>query len=287
MRDVPPALASPEWVAAECESREHNLVLADVRWYLDGRSGSEAYEHSHLPGAVFVDLETHLSRHGSPDEGRHPLPTPEAFARSLAALGISPGDHVIAYDDSGGGTAGRLVFMLRSIGRAASLLDGGLRAWPGRLESGAGAPRPALDPAVPVPWPTERLAFYRDVENPDDDSVVIDARSLERYLGAGPAVDARPGHIPTAHSLPWADFIDPETGRFRSPNELRSIFAARGIGPTTDTVCSCGSGVSAGAQLVALEVAGLAPGRLFVPSFSGWSSDNARTVSTKPSPRHH
>src|SRR5687768_16010826 len=88
-------------------------VLADVRWYLDGRSGRGAYDRGHLPGAVFVDLDRWLARPGSPAEGRHPLPDPQVFAAGMAGLGIGDGDPVVAYDDAGGVVAARLVWMLR------------------------------------------------------------------------------------------------------------------------------------------------------------------------------
>jgi len=79
-----------------------DVVVADVRWYLDGRSGRAAYDAGHLPGAVFVDLEQCLTANGSAEDGRHPLPEPEAFADAMAALGIGDDDTVLAYDDAGG-----------------------------------------------------------------------------------------------------------------------------------------------------------------------------------------
>ena len=112
------------------DSFPDGAVLVDVRWYLDGRDGRVAYEAGHLPGAIWIDLERDLSRHDLPaSEGRHPLPTPTAFAVAMSALGIGDDTVVVAYDDTGGVTAGRLVVMLRMLGRSAALLDGGLGAW--------------------------------------------------------------------------------------------------------------------------------------------------------------
>ena len=105
------------------------VVLADVRWYLDGRSGEAAYRAGHLPGAVFVDLDQTLSGTPSAAGGRHPLPDPEVFATGMARLGIGDHDRVVAYDDAGGVIAARLVWMLRVTGREAALLDGGIAAW--------------------------------------------------------------------------------------------------------------------------------------------------------------
>ena len=128
------------------------MVLADVRWYLDGRSGRAAYELGHIPGAVFVDLDTVLSEpHDDAGHGRHPMPTPERFADGLAQLGIGDGDTVVAYDDSGGITASRLVWLLRITGHDAALLDGGLQAWP-QADLHRNYPRPArARPSHPSP----------------------------------------------------------------------------------------------------------------------------------------
>jgi thiosulfate/3-mercaptopyruvate sulfurtransferase len=108
----------------------HDVVLADVRWYLDGRSGRAAYDAGHLPGAVFVDVDGDLAGPHGPGPstaGRHPLPDPAAFAAAMGALGIGDDDIVVAYDDAGGVIAARLVWMLRALARPAALLDGGLR----------------------------------------------------------------------------------------------------------------------------------------------------------------
>ena len=115
------------------------LALADVRWYLDGRSGREAFERGHLPGAVFVDLDKSLSGDPGAGRGRHPLPDPEVFAAGMSMLGIGDDTVVVAYDDEGGVVAARLVWMLRATGHEAALLDGGLPAYPGPLT--ADAPR--------------------------------------------------------------------------------------------------------------------------------------------------
>ena len=158
--------------------REHGdgVVLADVRWYLDGRSGRDAYDGGHLPGAVFVDLDRWLAGAGTPADGRHPLPAPEHFARGMAELGIGERDTVVAYDDAGGVMAARLVWLLRATGHEAALLDGGIDAWEGPLETEA--PRRSPAEFTPVAWPAERLASPDDAADPAN--VVLDARTRER-----------------------------------------------------------------------------------------------------------
>lgn len=264
-----------------------DIVLADVRWYLDGRSGRAAYEAGHLPGAVFVDVDTALSAKGGPTDGRHPLPTPEAFAAALGALGVADDTPVVAYDDASGGVAGRLVWMLRAQGTPAALLDGGMAGWDGPLEAGPGpsTPRPPVTRTA-RPWPTERVAAVGEVASPAAGTVVLDARAPERYRGDVEPVDPRAGHIPGARNLPLGRLLDPATGRLADAAAVRARFAEVGVteANAADVVASCGSGVSACLLLVALEHAGLGRGRLFVPSFSGWSSDPARVVATGDAP---
>ena len=254
-------------------------VVADVRWYLDGRDGRAAYEAGHVPGAVFVDLDADLSGPGDPTKGRHPLPVPEQFAAAMSRLGIGTDDVVVAYDDSGGGTAGRLVWMLRVTGHAAVLLDGGLRAWPEDLETG---PSPVRSPAPfePSPWPADALADADDAATAARTGAALDARSHERFKGDSDAIDPRPGHIPGARSAHWTANLDPTTGRFLAPEALRARFEALGVRPDGPLVAYCGSGVSACANLVALERAGFTGGRLYVASWSGWSSDPDRPAAT-------
>jgi thiosulfate/3-mercaptopyruvate sulfurtransferase len=277
MARFPVPLVSSEWLAAHRDE----VVVADVRSYLDGRSGRAAFEAGHIPGAVFLDLDRDLSDVGDDTAGRHPLPSPEAFAEAMGAAGVGDYDAVVAYDDSGGGTAGRLVWMLRVLGRDAALLDGGLRAWDGATEAGPSSER-AKASFTPTPWPPDSLAGADEVAAlaTTGGAAVLDARAPERFRGETEPVDRRAGRIPGARNLPWTANLDRDTGRFLGRDELRARFAAVGVDEDTPVVAYCGSGVSACADLLALEAAGLPPGRLFVASWSGWSADPARPVAT-------
>jgi thiosulfate/3-mercaptopyruvate sulfurtransferase len=113
-------------------------------------------------------------------------------------------------------------------------------------------------------------------------AVAIDARSAERFRGEAESIDPKAGHIPGATSAPWNANLDPDTGTFLRPVALRERFLALGIGDTTPVIASCGSGVAACANLLALEAAGLPAGRLYVASWSGWSADPTRPVETGP-----
>ena len=272
---LPPGALPPVVPAAFLSSAPDRLVGADVRWYLDGRSGRAAYEAGHLPGAVFVDLETDLAGPPRRDGGRHPLPDPASFAAAMGRLGIGGGSTVVAYDDQGGIVASRLVWMLRAVGEEAAVLDGGLAAHEGPLEQDAPAVVEQVFPARP--WPDGLLAGVDEAT--DGHHLVVDARSAERYRGELEPVDARAGHIPGARSAPCTANLGPD-GRFRPPGELAARYRALGIDQGTPVVANCGSGVSACHDLLALELAGLGRGRLYPGSWSHYSTLTDRPVAT-------
>ncbi|MET0417376.1 MAG: sulfurtransferase [Actinoplanes sp.] len=251
-----------DWVRAHPDG----LVLADVRAYLDGRSGREAYHRGHLPGAIFVDLDRDLAAPPTAADGRHPLPDPAVFAGRMSALGVGGGDTVVAYDDAGGVMAARLVWMLRAIGQDAALLDGGIAAYAGELEVAVPQRAPAHFPVRP--WPAHRLAALTDATS--DSFVVLDARQPERFRGEAEPIDPRAGHIPGARNVSCRENVD-AAGRFLPPDRLRERFAAAGVVDGADVVSYCGSGVTACHNLLALEHAGFAPGRLYPGSWSQYS----------------
>jgi thiosulfate/3-mercaptopyruvate sulfurtransferase len=279
MTVLPMPIVTAEWLTVHLDK----VVVADVRWYLDGRSGRDAFERGHIPNAVFADLETVLTATPGGTRGRHPLPSPEDFAAAMSALGIGDGTNVVAYDDTGGMTAARMVWMLRVLGEQAAVLDGGIAAWTGPLSTDT--PVPTAQTFTARPWPANVTVDADAVGQlaARSDSAVLDARAPERYRGDTEPVDARAGHIPGARNAPWTANLDPSTGRFRSPEQLRERYAAIGVEADIEVVASCGSGVSACHDLIALELAGLGGplgGRLFVASWSGWSADGSRPVAT-------
>jgi len=268
VRPVIAPVVDADWVRAHPE-----VVLADVRWALDRGPLRAEYEAGHLPGAVFADLDADLSAPASPEAGRHPLPTPEAFAAAMGALGIGDDDVVVAYDDVGGINAARMVWMLRVLGHEAAMLDGGLDAGP--LEAGTVVRPPAT--FTPAPWPPDLLATPEDAADPAN--VTIDARQRERFDGAPHPADPRAGHIPGARSLDARDNLGPD-GKLLGREALRERFTAVGIQPGSAVVSYCGSGVTSCHNLVLLEHAGLGPGRLYPGSWSQWAADPGRPVET-------
>lgn len=252
------------------------LRICDVRWSLT-EPGRRAYEEGHLPGAVFVDVETDLTAPEGP--GRHPLPSPAVFAATLGRLGIAPGDMVVAYDAAGGASAAaRLWWMLRSLGHAdVFVLDGGLPAWTAAGLPLETDPAPAA-PTSPYPVP-ETWTGVVDAAGAAAATVLVDARAPARYRGEIEPVDPRAGHIPGSLNVPYEGNVD-GTGAFLP----RPLLAERYAGVGDDPVVYCGSGITACHDLLALAVLGRS-GRLYEGSWSDWCSDPDRPAVVGPSLR--
>lgn len=258
----------------ELALRLDEVRLFDIRWSLtDPTHGVAAYEKGHIPGAVFADLDSDLSAASGP--GRHPLPSATDFAAALGTLGVSPNDEVVVYDDVSGVIAARMWWMLRSIGHGSSrLLDGGLAAWvaEGReTDSGPVIPSPTL---YPTPSGFTGVVTIDDLQG----RTILDARSCERYRGETEPADPKAGHIPGAISMPTSSNLD-ETGRFGAPSEVAVLYEAAGPAP----VMSCGSGVTACHDALAMVVAGLGMPDVYIGSFSEWSRLDL-PVATGPKP---
>jgi thiosulfate/3-mercaptopyruvate sulfurtransferase len=241
------------------------LRLADVRWWLaDPGKGRRDYDAAHIPGAVFVDMEADLR--ATEGDGRHPLPDPASFARSMEQLGFDDASDIVVYDDAGGTIAARLWWMLDNLGHPrVSVLDGGLATW-----FGAGGPMTDVVPSRAPGRLSLRGSWTRTI---DRDGLIerlgsvrlLDARAGERYRGELEPVDAVPGHIPTAVSKPTASNLDRE-GCFLAPAALREHLAGDG-----ETIVSCGSGVTGCHLALAMRVAGLPDPVLYPGSYSDWS----------------
>ena len=278
---LPPVLdaAFLRELLAAADGAGRPVHLLDVRWALDGSTGRDAYLAAHLPGAVYVDLDTELAAPARAGAGRHPLPAPEDFAASLRRVGVTEGSHVIVYDDTNSSPAGRLVWMLRALGHDAAVLDGGAASWDGELDGGDVQPAPG--DVQPRPWPDSQIATADEVAS--GEALVIDARAPERYRGDTEPIDPRAGHIPGAVNLPFSGNLAAD-GRFLPAAELRRRFEDAGIRPEQDVIVYCGSGVTATHDVLALQQAGYSSVRLFPGSWSQWSSDPSRPVATGPTP---
>jgi thiosulfate/3-mercaptopyruvate sulfurtransferase len=260
------------------------VVLLDVRWALGDDSGHQRYLQGHLPGAVYVDLETELADPPSPERGRHPLPSVQRLQSAARRWGIRDGDAVVAYDAAGGLAAARAWWLLRWGGvEDVRLLDGGLRAWmrAGRpTDAGEVVPEPGdvvlTGGLMPV------LSLEEAAALPAAGGVLLDARAGERYRGEVEPIDPRAGHVPGAVSAPTTETLTADR-TFRTAAALSGHFARLGAVPGRTVGVYCGSGVTAAHEIAALAQIGV-DAALWPGSWSQWSADPDRPAVTGPEP---
>jgi thiosulfate/3-mercaptopyruvate sulfurtransferase len=248
---------------------EPGLRVVDCRYVL-GKPGAGAalWREGHIPGAAFLDLDRDLAAPPG-DRGRHPLPAADAFEAAARRAGIGMDTLVVAYDEAAEGGAARLWWLLRHFGHGnVTVLDGALAGWRadgGELSAGAEPIEPGDFRAAPPRYEPASAEELGGKGHP----VLLDARVPERYRGEVEPIDPVAGHIPGALNLPFKE-LAPE-GRFLPPGELRARFEAAGVHAGEDAVAYCGSGVTASVLVLAAEVAGIGPARLYPGSWSEWS----------------
>jgi thiosulfate/3-mercaptopyruvate sulfurtransferase len=262
-------------------------AVLDVRWDLAHGPRPDLYRAAHIPGAVFVDLDTALAAPaGDGRRGRHPLPEAETFIAAMREAAVDSGRPIVVYDDAGGTIAARAWWLLRHYGHDdVAVLDGGLPAWlraGGPTEGGPPAPTAAAAATGDFTGEPGRMATL-DAEAAaalagDPSGVLLDARQSERYRGEEEPVDPRAGHIPGAVHRSTRDNVD-ANGAFLDPSTLMRTFTALGVSPRVRAGVYCGSGVTAAHEVLALELAGISAA-LYPGSWSEWSNDPARPVQT-------
>ena len=281
---LPTPLVSTDWLADQL-GRPY-LTVIDASMYLPdaGRDAAAEYRAGHIPGAIFCDIG-HVSDETAPYP--HTLPSPEQFAERVGAMGVSSKDAIVVYDTSGQNfSAPRLWWMFRSFGHAqVAVLDGGFPKWTreGRAVS------TDVPPRTPVHFVARReparvrdlVSMRRNLELAQEQ--VVDARSAGRFEATAPEPRAgvRGGHIPGSVNVHYARLVR-EDGTLRDADELRAIVTGAGLDLDRPIVASCGSGVTACAVLLALDVLGAKDTAVYDGSWTEWGSTADVPVETGP-----
>jgi thiosulfate/3-mercaptopyruvate sulfurtransferase len=256
----------PEWRVFDCR---HDLLKHEL--------GEQQYRESHIPGAAFAHLDRDLSAPKNGVNGRHPLPDPNVFMAWLGMQGLKPADQVVAYDGGPGAMAARLWWMLRWVGHdAVAVLDGGFAKWVNE-----GRPVTAELPViVPTTYPgkvrADRAVDVAYVQQHLGEISLVDGRAPARWRGETEPIDPVAGRIPGSLNRFSNDNLTAE-GTFKRPEVLKQEFlSVLGTRKLEAIVNSCGSGVAACHNLLAMEIAGLKGARLYAGSWSEWIADAAR-----------
>lgn len=265
-------IVSAQWLADRLEDPQ--IAIVDCRFALaDPTQGEREYQKAHIPGAYYLNLDRDLSAPVGQHGGRHPLPDPDTFARKLEAMGINFGrTMVIAYDDSKMAFAARLRWFLGYLGHdRVAILNGGWRGWNAKtypvteaippIKSGNFSPQIQSDRIVDI----ETVKARKDLPQ----TLLIDSRDRDRFLGKREPIDPIAGHIPGAVNFPWQEACNAE-GYVKPPNEQQQRW--ENISDTDDIILYCGSGVTACVNLLSLEMLGIDSAKLYVGGWSDWCS---------------
>ena len=266
-------LVSTEWLAEHLDAPD--VRVADASWYLPqaNRDAKAEYAAVHIPGAVFFDIDD-LSDDTSALP--HMLAPAPKFASRLRKLGLGDGNLIVVYDGAGVYSSPRAWWMLRSMGhRDVAVLDGGLPKW--RSEG-----RPVED-MLPASYPRhftprQNHALSRDLAQMLEiqragSAQIVDARSAPRFAGREqePRAGVRPGHMPGSFNIPYTDLTGPD-GTLKAGAQLKTLFATRGVDLSKPVVTTCGSGIMAAIEMLALEVAGASDVALYDGSWAEWGA---------------
>lgn len=257
-----------EWLNDHIGNEQIKIV--DCRFDLGKPDkGAGLYEESHIPGAVYFDLEKQLSAPVSKHGGRHPLPDIVQFKSEIEKVGIDNTKTVIAYDGGEGSYASRFWWLLRFLG---FILNEGFKGWvkAGYMTTEDIPEYETVEFIVNIR--REMLASYEEVkevvEQEKKSPILIDSREDRRYIGEVEPLDRISGHIPGAINKFWAEGL--EQGSFKDSKEQKKRFAE--LDSKDPIIVYCGSGVTAAPNYIALKMAGFDNVKLYAGSYSDWVS---------------
>lgn len=269
-------LNQAEWAVFDCRFR-----------LTDPAAGHDAYTRAHIPGALYADLDQHLSGTVTAASGRHPLPQTNDLVQRLGNWGVDENTQVVVYDDAGGAIAARFWWLLRWLGHEkVAVLDGGLDQWLRENRPTSSAPPTPRGRAYRARAATQGVVGSNELAArlATGDCVLVDARDAERFHGEREPIDPVAGHVPGAINIPYTRNLE-GNGCFRSPDALQALYrSALTDTPAQRVAAMCGSGVTACHTLLALELAGWRGAQLYVGSWSEWIRDPHRPVATGMEP---
>ncbi|WP_174615637.1 sulfurtransferase [Virgibacillus ihumii] len=275
-------IVSVEWLAERMKENSRDTVIVDVRFQLtDDEAGRKEYLAGHIPTAVYLDLDKDLSGKAAKHGGNHPLPDMETFTAKISHIGIDNDTTVVVYGKDNDMFAGRLWWLLQYVGlEKVYLLEGGYDEWVRkgydistdipRLEAATFNPAIQENEAVDIEYVKEKLD--------DKSAILIDSRGKDRYLGKTEPLYAKAGHIPGAKNYFWKKVLDDE-GKWKNEADLKEHF--NDLPHDKEIIVSCGSGVSATPNVLALKAAGFENVKLYPGSFSDWISYEENEVEKK------
>jgi len=276
------ALVSTEWLEKELGARDLRIVDATHFLPTDDRDARAEYGEEHIPGAVFLDIDS-LADSDHPVPGM--LPPEHKFAGRMQSLGLGDGSRFVVYDNSPLHSSARAWWMLKIYGaRHVAILDGGLQKW-----AAEGRPVERGRPQVRNAEFAPRLDRSSVVDKDYVRSIVgsgkvelVDARGAMRFEGdQEPRPGVSPGHIPGSKNLPQSKLFRADNS-WKRGEELRAAFAEAGVDLDKPMVTTCGSGVTAAAILFGARLLGKEDVKLYDGSWAEWGSDPSTPKATGP-----
>ena len=249
----------------EAQLGRDDLLILDL-------SSADNYARGHVPGAIHIAPQS-LQCGIKPAPGK--LPSLEALSELFSRVGLTPDRHVVAYDDEGGGWAGRLIWTLDVLGHDNySYLDGGARAWieeghPVETQANSGTPS-----AFEARLHSGPIASLETIEAQlgDANVAIWDARPPEEYAGTK-VVAARGGHIPGAVNLDWLELMDRQRNlRLVDAQALRQRLEKLGITPDKRVITHCHTHHRSGLSYLAMKVLGYPDIQGYDGSWGEWGN---------------
>ena len=259
-----------DWLLENLNNKE--VVILDCRFALsDPEYGLKAYKKSHIKNAIYINLEEDLTGEAGEHGGRHPLPNMKDFAKSMEKVGVDDEKTVVIYDDGDLASASRLWFMLRYIGKKeVCVLNGGFTTWIEReLAVTDVVDEPKESKGITIKIHSKLLCDVEYVRENigKEESVIVDSRSRERYLGLEEPIDIKAGHIPSAVNYFWKDNFD--NINVKDLNKLNERFEK--LKDYKNLIVHCGSGITGCVNVLMMNEIGFEP-ILYLGSWSDWIS---------------